>query len=402
MSSSRKKITIVHHSPLVGGAGNSLLDLAAALSSEYAVTVILPSSAQALIDSLSELAVDIETFDFRMGKIAAYSGGERLTHPRFWWYLAAIPCQWEYWRRRLASLSPDIVIANSSVLSWISLLPGTFLRVLMVRETMPHPIRPIDRASRWLRHRFDLICYLSQFDLDADGLKGSKVLVLRDAVRPCDFTPRSVDSVAAREMGLAASGYALTLLYLGGWSRLKGLHVLLAALSQNSVVGLQVIVAGAGPDQTVGAMGPRRRHDELVPRLMSLASDRHDLRMVGLVNDVRPLLAAADVVVFPMTEPHQARPAFEAGFAGLPIVISDFENVEECVQDGVNGLIFEAQNAGHLARVIDALALDAELRDRLGASNRVHAYEYHDAGKVFDLLAMELDGLYSERERSCE
>ena len=76
--------------------------------------------------------------------------------------------------------------------------------------------------------------------------------------------------------------------------------------------------------------------------------------------------AACDILIFPMKEPHQARPAFEIGVQQKPVIITDFPNIHELVKDGVNGLTFDPDNAEALAQAILILKSDKELLKRLG------------------------------------
>src|SRR5690606_34401303 len=100
--------------------------------------------------------------------------------------------------------------------------------------------------------------------------------------------------------------------------------------------------------------------------------------MVGLLPDVSIGYAATDAVIFPSTSPHQARPVFEAGANGLPIVISDFPETAEIVTHDVNGLAFRPGDASDLAKQISRLYQDSQLVRKLGEANRVSAMRDHN------------------------
>lgn len=61
---------------------------------------------------------------------------------------------------------------------------------------------------------------------------------------------------------------------------------------------------------------------------------------------------ACDAVVFPCHNPHQARPIYEAGIAKKPIIISDFPNYSEFVDD-TNAWLFPADDSQKLADCIE-------------------------------------------------
>ena len=80
--------------------------------------------------------------------------------------------------------------------------------------------------------------------------------------------------------------------------------------------------------------------------------------------------AACDVLLFPMRSPHQARPAFEAGYFGKPAIITNFDNIQEFVQDGVNGYQVPPGDPEAIAEKLDELAADPEKTVKLGEANR--------------------------------
>jgi len=78
---------------------------------------------------------------------------------------------------------------------------------------------------------------------------------------------------------------------------------------------------------------------------------------------------------------------FEYLAMGKGIVASRLGQVGEVIIDGENGLLVEPGDADGLARAIERLAGDGELRARLGAAARETAIERytwrHNAARVF-------------------
>ena len=81
---------------------------------------------------------------------------------------------------------------------------------------------------------------------------------------------------------------------------------------------------------------------------------------------------------------------FEYLAMGKGIVASRLGQVGEVIIDGENGLLVEPGDADGLARAIERLAVDGELRSRLGAAARKTAIERytwrHNAARVFDAI----------------
>jgi glycosyltransferase involved in cell wall biosynthesis len=83
---------------------------------------------------------------------------------------------------------------------------------------------------------------------------------------------------------------------------------------------------------------------------------------------------------------------FEYLAMGKGIVASRLSQVGEVIVDGENGLLVEPGDADGLARAIERLAVDGELRSRLGAAARKTAIERytwrHNAARVFDAISV--------------
>ncbi len=62
-----------------------------------------------------------------------------------------------------------------------------------------------------------------------------------------------------------------------------------------------------------------------------IAAASGDVSFIGAVDDIRPYLAAADVVVLPSYREGMPRVAMEAAAAGRPVVAYDVRGVREVV-----------------------------------------------------------------------
>ena len=86
------------------------------------------------------------------------------------------------------------------------------------------------------------------------------------------------------------------------------------------------------------------------------------VRWVGVVDDVAPILKAADVLLLPSETESFGLVALEAMASGVPVVASDVGGLPEVVEHGVSGFLAPVGD-------IDAMAGDclAILADRTGA-----------------------------------
>jgi glycosyltransferase involved in cell wall biosynthesis len=111
-------------------------------------------------------------------------------------------------------------------------------------------------------------------------------------------------------------------------------------------------------------------------------------RLTGAVAPERvgPLLAEMDVGVapYPISRAYVSPlKVFEYMAAGLPVVCSGVEQITDLVEDGVTGMLFEPEDVDALARLLERLAGDPDLRVRLGSAGRARVM----AGHTWDAVA---------------
>jgi glycosyltransferase involved in cell wall biosynthesis len=106
----------------------------------------------------------------------------------------------------------------------------------------------------------------------------------------------------------------------------------------------------------------------------SFAKERNlNVHFAGFVNqtDLPKHYAMADVFVLPSFDDPRATVVNEAMASGLPVVISDrCGPIGDIVQHGDNGYVFAPGDVPALARHLDALAADPELRARMAGRSR--------------------------------
>jgi glycosyltransferase involved in cell wall biosynthesis len=155
----------------------------------------------------------------------------------------------------------------------------------------------------------------------------------------------------------------------------KGHEILIDAVAkaQASFPGLHLLVAGDGP---LRASLEARAGAAL--RAGSVA-------FLGFVADMRPVLAASDLLAFP-TLPTLGEgfglAALEAMAAARPVIASAVGSLPEVVVDGTTGIIVPPGDVGRLAGALGELAAEPARRQQLGRQGR------RRASAVFGLDAM--------------
>jgi len=123
-------------------------------------------------------------------------------------------------------------------------------------------------------------------------------------------------------------------------------------------------------------------HGELRPQLEQFAADNAiNARFAGFVNqaDLAKHYAMGDVFVLPSTYEPRGAVINEAMAAGLPVIVTDrCGSLGDIVRDGENAFVYPAGDADALARQLDVLAENRELRERMAARSRelIAAWDY--------------------------
>ncbi len=94
------------------------------------------------------------------------------------------------------------------------------------------------------------------------------------------------------------------------------------------------------------------------------------IRLLGAVDDVRPVLAAADVAVLPSIAETFSMAMLEAMSMGLPVVGSDVGGMGEAVEPGVTGDLVSPGDPAALAGALERLLADEDGRQRMGMAGR--------------------------------
>jgi len=102
------------------------------------------------------------------------------------------------------------------------------------------------------------------------------------------------------------------------------------------------------------------------------------MEWLGHVEDVRPVLASASVVVLPSYREGAPRSLLEAAAMGKPVIASDVPGCRETVRHGENGLLVPPKNAAALAGAMLTLADEPALRRRMGRAGRDMALRLFD------------------------
>lgn len=288
-------------------------------------------------------------------------------------YLVAPICYW--WHRFRYGARFDIVQFVSGDLSFGDISSAHFCSRAHLRSHWRHSRpRGVRRLARWLSYqlralneplafrRARLIAVCSRgLGREITGeypFSRGKVRLCHNGVDIHWMQKRSdFDCTNFREkLGLDCGDIVLSFTALGAFE-LKGLPLLFDALSNIHEPRLKLVVVG-GRSGIVAPFRARAQELGLESRVI----------FVGNQQDVRPYLWVSDGFALPSQ--HEAFPmaVLEAAAAGLPLLVTRLNGVEEFFVDGENGILIAERSAdGILQAVCRFLMLSPEQRQAMGA-----------------------------------
>lgn len=154
-----------------------------------------------------------------------------------------------------------------------------------------------------------------------------KIVVIPNPVAVAHFRrPETYDVTRARRrLGLGVDDVVFVLVALGNFTR-KGLHIALDALAQINDERAKLLVVG-------GSKGELADFDERARRL-GVGSN---VVLAGFVADVRECLWSSNVFVLPTLYEGFPLAALQAAAAGLPLVVTRVNGLDEILRHGETG-----------------------------------------------------------------
>ena len=266
--------------------------------------------------------------------------------------------------RAVRSFRPDVVHAHGSKEAAL----GRSARLAAPRTPFVYTPHGYAFAKPWMTPREQRVYRVSEQLL---APLATRVLCICEAERrlacevgPCSRTRvvyNGIEPPGSRQpdpfvAGLRERGpvvCALTGLRVG-----KGVETLIEGFTE-------VIAAHRGASLVVAGEGPEREALEELARELGVHDSVH---LIGEVDDVFTVLAAADLFVQPSWSESFPYAVLEAMAGDVPIVATDVGGTSEAVTPGKSALLVRARDPAALAEGVSALLGDAERARRLAES----------------------------------
>jgi glycosyltransferase involved in cell wall biosynthesis len=200
------------------------------------------------------------------------------------------------------------------------------------------------------------------------GMLGSGSIAGVDLKR---FCPDAVNRERLRKQ-IGAGANACVFLFVGRLAKDKGVFDLLLAFRELATVTRDIELWIVGPDE-----------EGLLQALQesALGCDA-PIRWLGATPTPEHFMAAADVFLLPSYREGFGSALIEGAACGIPAIAYRIDGVIDAVADGSSGLLVEVGQPTAFASAMKQLALDRELRLRLGHQARERAVHDFSSERV--------------------
>ncbi|MCS7106898.1 MAG: glycosyltransferase family 4 protein [Acidilobaceae archaeon] len=302
-----------------------------------------------------------------------------------------VPPRREDVRQILQKASPDLIHAHHifTLLPLLSIDVGKELKIPSVATNhtifLAHDSRRLWRAvsillptRRYLKHSKAVISVSRAADKFVESIMGP------------DFSAkRYVISGGVDTEKYKPGGEEDYVLFVGRLVFRKGLHVLLAAFSKLEHKDSRLLVVGRGYMEVPAGFMIKSYGLERRVQLLGALPEREKLE----------LFRRAKVVVVPsIVNESMGVVALEAMASGKPVIATKVGGLEEIVEDGKTGLLVPPGDSESLAKALDLLLSDKELRSKLGHNARRAAEEKYSWNAVVEKIMKVYNEARDERE----
>ena len=395
------KILYVHHGRGIGGAPLSLLYLLQKLDrKKYEPTVLCLYESKATDLYRHE---NIRTFVARAISVfnnTTLSCGNASVKGRIFNFACSMmkmPVSVVMTYLWVKKISPDIVHLNSA-----GLIAGAIGAKLAGKKVVWHIREPLFESLLGLRAFLSKVCIEKFSDkiiaigkYEADRLfKSPKVTVIYNFVDFDRFNRDISGGSFRKEFNIRANQKVVSM--LGGLSLVKGTMTVVEALAtvRKVIPNVKLVIVGRYPiTKNLG-----NKYYEKILNIVESKKIKDNIIFAGVRNDIPRILSASDVLVFPSTVPHSARPVIEAAAMGKPAIASNLGGLNELIVDDITGRLVPSEDSKKLAEAVLEVLLNEQKAKKMGETGYKRAKSLFDA----DVNAKMTFDVYEEISKDVE
>jgi len=231
-------------------------------------------------------------------------------------------------------------------------------------------------------HKYMIIFTLARADMVLSTSRVMAEETHRYTKKQIVVTPFGIDLEKFRPVKSSAKESDLFIGIIKSLEKKYGIEYLLEAYRIIKVkypeIKLKLMIVGGGSEETF---------------LKQLAADLNidkDTLFTGKIeyDRVPEYHNRLSIAVYPSIEDSESFgvSVLEAGACETPVVVSNVGGLPEVVKDGETGIVVEPRNAEKLAKALEILLKDEELRNRMGKNGRERVRKHYDINNNVDRM----------------
>ncbi|MFS0614942.1 glycosyltransferase family 4 protein [Lederbergia ruris] len=239
-------------------------------------------------------------------------------------------------------------------------------------------------AEKWMAQYTDAIITMNNEDFkEAQKLKlrrnGRAYYIPGVGVDTKLYQDNQVDKKRLKE-SLTIKEDDILLISMGDLIQRKNYEASIEAIAKTDNPKLHYLICGVGPK---------------LESLQILAKNRgieKQIHFLGFRTDIKELLAIADIFLFTTYQEGLPRSLMEAMATGLPCVVSNVRGNVDLINNNEGGYLLDPDDIGGIAKAINKLASNKELRRNMSARNleEIKRYDVENIKKEMQKIYREV------------
>jgi len=197
---------------------------------------------------------------------------------------------------------------------------------------------------------------------------------------PVDTVKYNPDSVSPDSLTISYPGPRL--ITVCSVNPIKGIEVLIDAVNILRQQSLSFSLLIIGPIHS----SQSNYYDSLCKKILSLGLDQ-EVHFLGAKSNIAEQLSSADIYICSSHAEASPLSVWEAMSMELPVVSTDVGDVSQYIDSGKNGVLVSPGDAISLAKELQKLMKDSDLRNRLGHLARQTVCQYLDTTVIAEITA---------------
>jgi glycosyltransferase involved in cell wall biosynthesis len=373
-------ILFIHHLPIMGGATQSLLTLVKqAMAAGYECKVLFLRQDGNAIQRYRDEGIEVTLSNKIMTYAHAYGAYNSFISRRPWRVITNLVKTFasvDEAKNILSLEKPKVVYLNTSVLIPFAMAAKDFkLPVIWhLREQIHNGIFGIRKKMvQYLFEKYaSSIIAISKVNASTLGL--NNIQVVYNSVDLNQFD-KELDPMVAKEKWSVKAPFVIS--FIGGKVLSKGADLLVASLLELLKIreDFQVLIAGDFNKDNPATM------NKVEKKVYTMCSQngllKNKLIFTGVLPNVAEVIAASDVLIWPATTPHFARPIMEAMVMAKPVIASNFLSSAEIVEHEKEGLLVPPSPLSMANAIL-------QMMNNRDAAKRMGQLAYEKARYLFD------------------